>query len=255
MLLSFVAHPQMQKCLQTLQKWCNLAQRADSAQCPLAAGIWSTLAGMMGLSVLTAYGKQPLNSGAFTSVYARGHERSNEACIWGYIKWPFLPHSCPCVYSFCFCFFNFVFCFLSYVVIFIFFIFHNRSVDHGGLVCDKSSSHLHAASLRPPRVSVKEERWCTVCDFDATQKRFNNKALCQCSPRNVLKNEQFAILCRESPHWVNTKTSALIHKGGHEHYFYMRKESRPRWESENRNGSGMPRTAAWNAGQAYDKAA
>lgn len=31
MLLSFVAHPQMQKCLHTLQKWCSLAQQAGLA--------------------------------------------------------------------------------------------------------------------------------------------------------------------------------------------------------------------------------
>lgn len=102
MLLSFVAHPQMQKCLHTLQKWCSLVQQAGPAQCPLAEGIWLTLAGTMGLSVLAAHGERPLNSGAFAPICTQGHAGSNDCRISGYIKWPFLSRSCPFVFVSCF---------------------------------------------------------------------------------------------------------------------------------------------------------
>lgn len=45
--VSFVVRLQMQKCLHTVQKWPALAERAGPAECPLAAGIWLSLLGMM----------------------------------------------------------------------------------------------------------------------------------------------------------------------------------------------------------------
>lgn len=169
MLLSFVAHPQMQKCLQTLQKCCSLAWRAAPAQRPLAAGIWPTLAGMMELSVLTAHGKQPLNSGAFTPVCAQGHTGSNNSCISGYIKWPFFPLLLPlCVLILLFHDSLFI---LSNGSICILFSLHDTHIDYDGLECDVISTDACKISMCSPHVSVKNGRSCTVCDFYAVQKK------------------------------------------------------------------------------------
>lgn len=192
MLLSFVAHPQMQKCLQTLQKCCSLAWRAVPAQWPLATGIWPTLAGMMELSVLTAHGKQPLNSGAFIPVCARGHTGSNNSCISGYIKWPFSPLLLPlCVLILVFHDSLFI---LPYVSICILFSLHDTHIDYDGLECDKSSAHIHARSVCVLLIYLLKMGALEQC---VTFMLFKKKVLCQCSLRNPVKICYFVL-------WITT---------------------------------------------------